>query len=185
MAGCSWDTQQDKQGSTGRCPRDFLLISWETLTEKGNFPGRRPGVPGTPGRPVGFLKLCVCVCVFLVCLVCCIFLVMVQRVPRVWLLKRMWPSSWNLEILEISRDSRDPFIIGCAKGILAKGLWEVPGFPFAGAKELLKCPHCPGLRVSSQWWLLPRREGWSGRWGHFWSSFSTRKRKTRYLPKAP
>ena len=25
-AGCPWDSRRDKQGSTGRCPRDFLLL---------------------------------------------------------------------------------------------------------------------------------------------------------------
>ena len=28
-AGCPWDTRRDKQGSTGRCPRDFLLFTIE------------------------------------------------------------------------------------------------------------------------------------------------------------
>ena len=36
-AGCPWDTRRDKhvQGSTGRCPRDFLLFTVEKVTEKG------------------------------------------------------------------------------------------------------------------------------------------------------
>ena len=32
--GCPWDTRRDKQGPTGRCPRDFLLFSIEKLAEK-------------------------------------------------------------------------------------------------------------------------------------------------------
>ena len=35
----SLDTLQDKQGSTGRCPMDFLLFTLEKLTEKGIFAG--------------------------------------------------------------------------------------------------------------------------------------------------
>ena len=53
-AGCPWDTRRDKQGSTGRCPRDFLLFAIEKLTF---LPGHRPGVPGTPRRPGGFQKI--------------------------------------------------------------------------------------------------------------------------------
>ena len=33
-AGCSWHTRRDKQGSTGRCPRDLHLFTFEKLTEK-------------------------------------------------------------------------------------------------------------------------------------------------------
>ena len=41
-AGCSpWDSQRDKQGSTGQCPRDFLSFDLEKLTL---------------GRPGGFQK---------------------------------------------------------------------------------------------------------------------------------
>ena len=36
-AGCPWETRRDKQGSTGRCPRDFLLFTIEELTTKGPF----------------------------------------------------------------------------------------------------------------------------------------------------
>ena len=50
-AGRPWDTRRDKQGSTGRCPRDFLLITIENQTEKAIFPGTR-----TPGHPGGFQK---------------------------------------------------------------------------------------------------------------------------------
>ena len=53
-AGCPWDTRQDKQGSTGRCPRNFLLLTIEDLPF---LPGHRPGVPGTPGRPGDFHKI--------------------------------------------------------------------------------------------------------------------------------
>ena len=52
-AGCPWDTRRDKQGSTGRCPRNFLLFAIEKLTI---LPGHRPGVPETPGRSGGFQK---------------------------------------------------------------------------------------------------------------------------------
>ena len=36
-AGCPWDTRRDKRGSTGRCPRDFLLIAMEKTDRKGHF----------------------------------------------------------------------------------------------------------------------------------------------------
>ena len=52
-AGSPWDTRREKQGSTGRCPRNFLLFTIEKLRI---LPGHRPGVPGTPGRPGGFQK---------------------------------------------------------------------------------------------------------------------------------
>ena len=52
-AGCPRDTRRDKQGSTGRRPRDFLLFAVEKLA---CLPGDRPGVPGTPGRPGRFQK---------------------------------------------------------------------------------------------------------------------------------
>ena len=44
-AGCPRDTRRDKQGSTGRCPRNFLLFTVEKLTEKGNFAGTPAGCP--------------------------------------------------------------------------------------------------------------------------------------------
>ena len=45
-AGCPWDTRRDKQGSTGRCPRDFLLFfAIEKQTEKGTFAGTPAGCP--------------------------------------------------------------------------------------------------------------------------------------------
>ena len=44
-AGCPWDTRRDKQGSTGRCPRDFLLFTIEKRTEKGIFAGTPAGCP--------------------------------------------------------------------------------------------------------------------------------------------
>ena len=57
LAGCPWDTRRDKRGSTGRCPRDVLLVALERLTERTILPGHRPGVlAGTPGRPGGFRK---------------------------------------------------------------------------------------------------------------------------------
>ena len=36
-AGCSWDTRRDKQGSTGQCPRDLMLLALDKLTEKSIF----------------------------------------------------------------------------------------------------------------------------------------------------
>ena len=53
-AGCPWDTRRDKKGSTGRCPRNFLLF---TIEELPFLPGHRPGVPGTPRRPGDFQKI--------------------------------------------------------------------------------------------------------------------------------
>ena len=53
-AGCPWDTRRDKQVSTGRCPRNFLLF---TIEELPFLPGHRPGVPGTPERPGDFQKI--------------------------------------------------------------------------------------------------------------------------------
>ena len=50
-----------KRGSTGRCPKDFLLFTIEKLTF---LPGHRPGVPGTPGRPRRFQKFYV---IFFLC----------------------------------------------------------------------------------------------------------------------
>ena len=44
-AGCPWDTRRDKQGSTGRCPGDFLLFTIEKRTEKGIFAGTPAGCP--------------------------------------------------------------------------------------------------------------------------------------------
>ena len=55
-AGCPSDTWQDKQGSTGRCPRESLLFSVQKLTEKG-ISARTPAwCPGTAGQPGGFQK---------------------------------------------------------------------------------------------------------------------------------
>ena len=49
------DTRRDKQGSTGRCPRDFLLVHYRKIERNGNFCwGHRPGVLGTPGHPGRF-----------------------------------------------------------------------------------------------------------------------------------
>ena len=52
-AGCPRDSRRDKQGSTSRCPRDFL---WFAIEKLALLPEHRPGVPGTPGRPGGFQK---------------------------------------------------------------------------------------------------------------------------------
>ena len=65
-AGCPWDTLRDKQGCTGRCPRDLLLSAREKLTQKRAFLlGHRLGVPGTPRRPVFLIRKFMCV--FYVC----------------------------------------------------------------------------------------------------------------------
>ena len=53
-AGCSWDTRRDKQGSTSRCPKDFLLFAVEKL---GPFAGTPAGCPkNSPACPGGFQK---------------------------------------------------------------------------------------------------------------------------------
>ena len=41
--GRRWDTRLDKQGSTGRCPKDLLLFALEKRTEKGIFAGTPAG----------------------------------------------------------------------------------------------------------------------------------------------
>ena len=56
-AGCPWDTRRDKQGSTGRCPRDFPVIYCRKTDRRAFLPGHRPGVPGTPGHPGGVQKI--------------------------------------------------------------------------------------------------------------------------------
>ena len=55
-AGCPWDTRRDKRGSTGRCPRDFLLIAIEKRTEKAIFPGTPAGCPRDTRPSRGFQK---------------------------------------------------------------------------------------------------------------------------------
>ena len=52
--GVPGTTRRDKLGSTGRCPRDFLLFTKERLTEKSIF---TPGAPG--GVEGGLQKFCV------------------------------------------------------------------------------------------------------------------------------
>ena len=42
-AGCPWDARQDKQGSTGRSPRDFLLFTAAEQTDKGILAGTPAG----------------------------------------------------------------------------------------------------------------------------------------------
>ena len=37
QAACPWDTRRNKQGCTGRCPRDCLLFAKEKLAETGNL----------------------------------------------------------------------------------------------------------------------------------------------------
>ena len=39
ILGNYWDIRRDKQGSTGRCPRDFPVSCKEKLTKKGIFVG--------------------------------------------------------------------------------------------------------------------------------------------------
>ena len=57
-AWCPWDNQRDKQGSTGRCPRNCLLFTVDKPTNIGHF------LAGTPaGCPGGLEKFCV-ICLF-------------------------------------------------------------------------------------------------------------------------
>ena len=56
-AGCPWDTRRDKQGSTGRCPRHFLLFTIEKRTEKGSFAGTPAGCPGDTRPSRGFSEI--------------------------------------------------------------------------------------------------------------------------------
>ena len=63
-AGCPWDTRRDKQGSTGRCPRDFLLFTIEKRTEKGNFAGTPAGCPRDTRPSRGFSEI---LCDFFLC----------------------------------------------------------------------------------------------------------------------
>ena len=44
-AGRPWDTRRDKQGSTGRCPRDFLSLTFKKWTEKSFSAGTPAGCP--------------------------------------------------------------------------------------------------------------------------------------------
>ena len=60
----SWDTRRDKQGSTGRCPRDFLLIAIEKRTEKGVFAGTPAGCPKDTRPSRGFSEI---LCDFFLC----------------------------------------------------------------------------------------------------------------------
>ena len=46
-AGCRGTPRDDKQGSAGRCPKDFLLFTIEKLAERDMLLGDRPGFPGT------------------------------------------------------------------------------------------------------------------------------------------
>ena len=56
-----WETRWDRQGSSGRCPRDLVLFAIEKLTEKGIFArtprDTRPSVPGTPRPSRGFAEI--------------------------------------------------------------------------------------------------------------------------------
>ena len=63
-AGCPWDTRRDKQGSTGRCPRDFLLFTIEKGTEKGIFAGTPAGCPRDTRPSRGFSEI---LCDFFLC----------------------------------------------------------------------------------------------------------------------
>ena len=53
---CPWDTRRDKRGSTGRCPRDFLLITIEKRTEKAIFAGTPAGCCRDTRPSRGFQK---------------------------------------------------------------------------------------------------------------------------------
>ena len=63
-AGCPWDTRRDKRGSTGRCPRDFLLIAIEKRTEKAIFAGTPAGCPRDTRPSRGFSEI---LCDFFLC----------------------------------------------------------------------------------------------------------------------
>ena len=63
-AGCSWDTRRDKQGSTGRCPRNLLLFAIEKRTEKGIFAGTPAGCPRDTRPCRGFSEI---FCDFFLC----------------------------------------------------------------------------------------------------------------------
>ena len=60
----SLDTRRDKQGSTGWCPRDFLLSSIEKLTEKGSFAKTPAGCGGDTRPSRGFSEI---LCEFFLC----------------------------------------------------------------------------------------------------------------------
>ena len=45
------DTRREKQGSTGRCPRNFLLFAIEKLSERAFVAGTPTGRPRDTGRP--------------------------------------------------------------------------------------------------------------------------------------
>ena len=51
------DTRRDKQGSTGRCPRDVVLSNIEKLTEKGNFAGTPARCPRDARPSRGFSEI--------------------------------------------------------------------------------------------------------------------------------
>ena len=57
-------TLRDKQGSTGRCPRDFLLFAIEKRTEKGIFAGTPAGCPRDTRSSSGFSET---LCDFFLC----------------------------------------------------------------------------------------------------------------------
>ena len=63
-SGCPWDIRRDKQGSTGRCPRDFLLFTIEKRTEKGIFAGTPAGCPRDTRPSRGFSEI---LCDFFLC----------------------------------------------------------------------------------------------------------------------
>ena len=63
-AGCPWDTRQDKQGSTGRCPSNFLLFIIEKRTERGIFAGTPAGCPRDTRPSRGFSEI---LCDFFLC----------------------------------------------------------------------------------------------------------------------
>ena len=48
------NTRWDKQAPTARCPREFLLLTPEKLTEKGIFAGTPTGCFGDTGGPGAF-----------------------------------------------------------------------------------------------------------------------------------
>ena len=57
-----WDIRRNKQGSTGRCPRDFLLSTIENGQKRAFLPGHLPGVPRNTRPSRGFQQFYMIFC---------------------------------------------------------------------------------------------------------------------------
>ena len=55
--GVPWDTRRNKQGSTGQCPADLLLLTLEKLTKKGNFARTPARCPRATRPSSGFFRI--------------------------------------------------------------------------------------------------------------------------------